>query len=77
MIWDCNWDSFTVFHNLGTQWRVGMGGPIGLDYNAIIPTGKMLGYKQKQINAMFPDLQVMENEALITIGENQKDGNNS
>jgi hypothetical protein len=44
----------------------------------VIPSvGKMLGFKNKQINEMFPDLQVMENEALITMGENQKDANNS
>lgn len=75
MVWDCNWDTFNLFYHLSTQWRVGAGGATGLDYNTIIPTGKMLGFKQKQINDMFPDLQVMENEALITMGENSKNGN--
>lgn len=78
MIWDCNWDAFTLFYNLQSQWRVaGMGSATGLDYNAIIPTGTLLGYKKKQIKEMFSDLQVMENEALVTMGENQKDDNNS
>lgn len=76
-VWDCNWNTFNLFHALTTQWRVGMGGATGLDYSVIIPTGKMLGFKKKQINEMFPDLQVMENEALITMGENQKDANDS
>lgn len=75
-VWDINWNTFTLFHTLTTQWRVGMGGATGLDYNCIPTVGKMLGLKQKEINAMFPDLQVMENEALITMGENQKDANN-
>lgn len=77
-VWDCNWDVFNLFYNLQSQWRVaGMGSATGLDYNAIIPTGKLLGYKKKELKAMFPDLQVMENEALITMGENLKDGNDS
>lgn len=77
MIWDINWDTFRLFYSLNTQWRVGMGGATGLDYSVIPEVGKMMGFKRKKINAMFPDLQVMENEALVTMGENQKDANDS
>ena len=78
IVWDINWNTFQLFNALTTQWRVaGMGGATGLDYSVIPAVGKMLGFKQKQINEMFPDLQVMENEALITMGENQKDANDS
>jgi hypothetical protein len=62
---------------MSTQWRVGMNGATGLDYNTIPVVGRALGYKKKQINEMFPDLQVMENEALITLRENQKDADSS
>lgn len=75
-VWDVNWPTFNVFHALGTQWRVGgMGSATGLDYSVIPSTASMLGYKKKDLKAMFPDLQVMENEALITMGENQENGN--
>lgn len=77
LVWDINWNTFNLFHALTTQWRVGMGGATGLDYSVIPAVGKMLGFKNKQINEMFSDLQVMENEALITMGENQKDANDS
>lgn len=77
MIWDINYDSFNLFSNLDTQWRVGPAGRTGLDYNCIPIVGKMLGYKKKDINAMFPDIRVMENEALITIMEAQENANNS
>lgn len=77
LVWDINWNTFNLFMALTTQWRVGMGGATGLDYSVIPAVGKMLGFKKKQINDMFPDLQVMENEALITMGENEKDANNS
>jgi len=76
-VWDINWDSFILFNNLSTQWRIGMGGASGLDYNAIPTVAKLLGFKKKQVQDMFPDIQVMENEALITMGENKEDGNNS
>lgn len=54
-----------------------MGGATGLDYSVIPVVGKMLGLKSKKVNEMFPDLRVMENEALITMGENVKDANDS
>lgn len=77
-IWDINWDTFNLFYSLGTQWRLsGMGGASGLDYSVIPVVGKMLGFKSKKVNEMFPDLRVMENEALITMGENVKDANDS
>lgn len=78
LVWDINWDVFNLFYCLGTQWRMGgMGSATGLDYNVIPMVGKSLGFKKKKIHAMFPDLQVMENEALITMGENQKNANDS
>lgn len=76
-VWDINWDVFNLFYNMNSQWRVGMGGATGLDYSVIPTVGKMLGFKKKHINNMFSDLRVMENEALITMGENQKNADNS
>lgn len=75
LIWDINRDAYDLFSSMTTQWRVAMGGATGLDYTAIPAVGKMLGFKQKRINELFPDLQVMENEALITMGENQSNDN--
>lgn len=54
-----------------------MGSATGLDYNSIPVVGELLGFKKKKVKSMFSDIQVMENEALITMGENQKDDNNS
>lgn len=52
-----------------------MGSATGLDYSAIPVVANLLGYSKKQLKDLFPDIQVMENEALITMGENQKNDN--
>lgn len=46
------------------QWRVGMGGPVGLDYVALPVVEKRLGVKKRDRSEVFTALQVMENEAL-------------
>lgn len=76
MVWDINWPAFSVFNTLATQWRGTSSGLYGLDYNTIIPIAKLMGFKKKEIKDMFPDIQVMENEALITMGENRENDDN-
>lgn len=66
------WPAFRLLSAMATQWRVGMGGPVGLDYGVIRDVGEMLGMKRKQITAIFPDLQVMEAEALGVMREAQQ-----
>lgn len=77
LIWDINYDAFNLFSQLSTQWRVGVAGATGLDYNVIPSVGKMLGYKKKDVNAMFPDIRIMENEALTTMREAQEEHANN
>lgn len=77
-MWDINWASFEVFNALGSQWRIGgMGDATGLDYNVIPVVGNLLGHKKKDLKNIFSDIMIMENEALITMGENRKDVNSS
>ncbi|TDV70192.1 DUF1799 domain-containing protein [Pseudomonas sp. LP_7_YM] len=65
------WPAFRLFEALSTQWRVGMGGPVGLDYGAIPSTGSMLGMKRKEITAAFHDVRVMEAEALLIMSQSK------
>jgi len=65
------WPAFRLFEAMSTQWRVGMGGAIGLDYTAIPPTASMLGMKRKEITEAFHDLRVMEAEALLVMSESK------
>lgn len=68
-IWPDNWPVFRLFNALGTQWRTGAGGATGLDYTSIRDVASYIGIKKRQIPELFPDLQVMEAEALAVMAE--------
>lgn len=68
-VWPDAWSAFRLFDALGTQWRVASGGPSGLDYAAIPTTAAMLGIKRRALIDIFPDLRVMEAEALAVMAE--------
>ncbi len=57
---------------MGTQWRVGMGGAIGLDYVALPLVAKAL--RIKLTPARFDGLRVMEGAALVVMGEAREQG---
>ncbi|MBM6442408.1 DUF1799 domain-containing protein [Pseudomonas sp. MIL9] len=68
-IWPDNWPVFRLFNALGTQWRAGPGGATGLDYSVVREVAILIGIKKRQIHELFPDLQVMEAEALAVMAE--------
>lgn len=68
-LWPDNWPAFRLFNALGTQWRTGACGATGLDYTSIRDVASYLGIKKRQIPELFPDLQVMEAEALAVMAE--------
>ncbi|WP_397453927.1 DUF1799 domain-containing protein [Pseudomonas sp. NA-150] len=70
-IWPDNWPAFRLFNALSTQWRTGAFGATGLDYTAIRDVAAFLGIKKKQIQEVFPDLQVMEAEAMLVMSESK------
>nr|WP_313395401.1 DUF1799 domain-containing protein [Pseudomonas sp.] len=71
-VWPDAWPAFRVFDAMGTQWRLGQGGPSGLDYTAIAPTASMLGIKRRDLTDIFPDLRIMEVEALAVMAESME-----
>lgn len=71
-VWPCNWPAFFLFNRMSTQWRAGAGGAIGLDYSCIRDVAGFLGIKKKKLAEIFPDLQVLEGEALRVMAEERK-----
>lgn len=71
-VWPDAWPAFRLFDAMGTQWRVGPSGYTGLDYTAIPATAAMLGIKRRDLTDIFPDLRVMEVEALAVMAESME-----
>ena len=72
-MWPDNNAAFILFNNLSTQWRIGMGGPAGLDYAAVYPLLDRAAKDPQEWDELFSDIQVMEGAALKQIGENRAD----
>jgi hypothetical protein len=70
-VWPDIWPAFLLFEAMSTQWRTGMGGAVGLDYNAIPAVAQMLNIKRRDLPRMFHDLRVMESEALLIMSESK------
>lgn len=62
-----------MFDSVFTQWRVGMGGPTGLDYSAVYPLLGRAAKDPQEWDEMFSDIQVMEGAALKQMSDNRAD----
>jgi hypothetical protein len=63
-IWPVNFVAVKVFEAMSTQWRVGSGGPIGLDYAALPFVMRTCGVKHGEREDIFSCIRLMEQEAL-------------
>ena len=66
-VWPDNVATVNVFVAMSTQWRVGMGGPTGLDYAALPPVLRLLGVPTADRADVFDGLRTMEDAALETM----------
>lgn len=49
---------------MSTQWRMGPGGPVGLDYGVLNTVMRLKKVPPSQRQSLFADLRVMESAAL-------------
>ena len=73
-VWPDNWQAFRLFEALSTQWRTGACGATGLDYSAIYDTASLSGFTKKHTIKLFPDLRVLEAEAMLVMSEQMNKG---
>jgi hypothetical protein len=71
-VWPENRTAVVAFLALRTQWRVGMAGRTGLDYQAIPITLDLLEIPREQHKSVFRDLRMLEAGALEEM-HNSKD----
>ncbi|WP_230849873.1 DUF1799 domain-containing protein [Ralstonia solanacearum] len=63
-IWPENAAAVEAFVHLGTQWRIGARGPIGLDYAAIPVVLQLLRVPPDDHADVFAGIRIMEHAAL-------------
>lgn len=70
-IWPENIVAFSVFSAMQTQWRIGMGGPTGLDYGVLPAVMDLSEVAMSDRAELFDSIRVMESEALKVFSENR------
>lgn len=71
-IWPENQRAVEAFLSMGTQWRVGNAGPIGLDYNALTSVLRLLRTPRSEWQDIFWCVRILEDEALTAMREGVK-----
>ena len=68
-VWPENLPAVNAFIALSTQWRVGMAGATGLDYNVIPAVLRLQSIPRADWPEVFDGLRIMESEALEIMRE--------
>jgi len=68
-VWPENVAVYRLFCDLQTQWRVGMAGPTGLDYNTLFHKLDRMRLSDDEYQTMEADIRVMEYEALSAMSD--------
>jgi len=63
-VWPENWPAFCLFTEIGSQWRVGMGGAFALDYLVLHRELDDLALTGEERQRMKDAIRVMERAAL-------------
>ena len=72
LIFPDNWPTVMIFRDISTQWRVGMSGPVGLDYNVLPMIFGLRSVPRDERAEIFDGIQTMESAALEAIRERNK-----
>lgn len=68
-IWPENEAAINLFSTISTQWRTGMSGATGLDYNVLFMRMDRMRLSDAQHQQLFDDIRVIESEALTIMNK--------
>lgn len=71
-LWPENEEAINLFCSISTQWRIGMAGPTGLDYNVLFARMGRMALTDEAHERLFQDIRVVESEALTIINTRDK-----
>ncbi|MET0332549.1 MAG: DUF1799 domain-containing protein [Dyella sp.] len=66
-IWPESWPAFDLYTQISTQWRVGYGGPTGLDYTVVYHELDRRNLDRETYDEMLAALRVIERAALTEL----------
>lgn len=66
-VWPENWTAWSLFCDMATQWRIGMGGATGLDYGPLFRLMDAQGLEGSEWRAVFDDIRVLESSSLTAM----------
>lgn len=74
-MWPENWQAFTLFVQLRTQWAIGFGGPTGLRYEALYPILDRESTDAEHWQQLFADVRELETGALEAFADRRETSN--
>lgn len=72
-VWPEHEPALRLFIGMRTQWRMGFGGPVGLDYAVLPLVARAVGLRRGMAHKAFADVQAMEAAALEWMAEKRGD----
>lgn len=70
-VWPENRSAYMLFAQLQTQWRIGMGGATGLDYNTLYHKMDRMKLEPDEYDELEDDIRTMEFAALRAMSERE------
>lgn len=64
ILWADNWPAMRLFNQVSTQWRTGLNGPVGLDYNVVYHDLDRLNLDPDSYDDLMGCIRVIEGVAL-------------
>lgn len=71
-VWPCNVPAVNLFVELSTQWRVGPGGPYGLDYSVLYQALDRMNISPDESRKLIDDIRILEDSALEQMRKDQE-----
>lgn len=71
-VWPCNQRAVDLFLSIQTQWRMGPGGAVGLDYGVLYHKLDRMDLSPREYDRIEDQVRTIEFEALAVMQENHK-----
>lgn len=71
-VFEENWEVLKFFLLVSTQWRIGMGGPTGLDHGVTLGLFSLYGVEEPKRVELFEGVRIMEDAALDAMARSAK-----